>query len=233
MNLKRKLTEGVGGWLQFEYHCNRSGLFSEKYLSVPIGQILNSITAERVIAEFKHPVLANVKDGPGRRPEVDFVVCSPYPEIKYAVEAKWIGKTKVTMDRILWDLIRLELIASNSEAECFFLLGGKKGDLDRLFKTKDFLGDTTYKHRQPVLKHENNSRSRLDLVPTQPYRISLFRKIFRDFQEFDMPQILYSIRSNPFPFECKSNNYQVYCWRILSALNRTTFKPGNSKHYKT
>lgn len=77
MNLRRKLTEGVGGWLQFEYHCNRSGLFSEKYLSVPIGHILNSITADRVIAEFKHPVLAKAKDGPGRRPEVDFVVCSP------------------------------------------------------------------------------------------------------------------------------------------------------------
>ena len=39
ITLSRRLTEGTGGWLQYEYQCNRSELFSEKYLSVPIGGI--------------------------------------------------------------------------------------------------------------------------------------------------------------------------------------------------
>lgn len=43
MKLVRRLVEGVGAWLQFETHCNRRGLFGERYLSVPIGQILGAV----------------------------------------------------------------------------------------------------------------------------------------------------------------------------------------------
>src|SRR5262249_8205570 len=133
MNYARLLTEGVGSWLHFEYLCDRSGLFSEKYLAHPIGQILSARSANRTIAEYKHPVLAPLAKGAGRRPEVDFVICESYPTISLAVESKWVGQSEPSVESILWDLIRLELIAHQEEARCFFVLGGKRSALETLF----------------------------------------------------------------------------------------------------
>ena len=123
--LARKLTVGIGSWLQFEYHCHRSELFSEKYLSVPIGQLLNAYYGPHVYAEIRHPVLAPLAKGRGRRPEVDFAVLNPFPKFLIAIESKWASE-QTTADSILWDLIRLELIAHASNAQAFFILAGKK-----------------------------------------------------------------------------------------------------------
>jgi hypothetical protein len=41
VDFARLMTTGVGSWLGFESACDRSGLFSEKYLTTAIGQILS------------------------------------------------------------------------------------------------------------------------------------------------------------------------------------------------
>ena len=104
MRMGRRLTEGVGAWLMFEFSCDRSGLFSEKYLSQPIGQILSAVSGDRVIAEYRHTPLAQFMRGPGRRPEIDFAVCDPFPDVKFAIESKWIGKTIPSVRSIVWDI---------------------------------------------------------------------------------------------------------------------------------
>src|SRR5437016_5030056 len=129
MNLTRRLTEGVGAWLHFEYMCNRSGLFNERYLSSAVGQILSSVFGDRVHGEFDHPVLGPLMKGRGRRPVIDYVYSDPYPTIKVAVETKWAGSSHTTISNVIWDLIRLEMIADAHKAECIFLLAGQRADL--------------------------------------------------------------------------------------------------------
>ncbi len=121
-NIARLLSEGVGSWLHFEATCDRSGLFNEKYLSYPIGQILSARLGDRVQAEFTHPLLAPLMTGSGRRPQIDFAYCDIWPTPTIAVETKWIGRTKVSVEDIIWDLIRLEMIAASNKQPVFLFL---------------------------------------------------------------------------------------------------------------
>lgn len=231
MNYARLLCEGVGSWLQFEHACDRSGLFSEKYLAQPIGQILSARAGNRVRAEYVHPILSELAKGPGRRPEVDFVVCDPYPTITIAVESKWIGKTKPSLDKILWDLIRLEMLAHHSKARCFFVLGGTRADLDGYFRHKLFSGVSPGLPTRPLLRTDINAAHKTALVPTNDLRIPLLKKIFEPMQSFEFPHHIVSRRSEPFPSEGPGKRYQIYAWEISCAGNRETFRPKNSKHY--
>jgi hypothetical protein len=129
MPLVKKLTEGLGSWLHYEYCCDRSELFSEKYMAPPVGVLLSSTQNGAVFAEFEHPILTGAMVGRGRRPAIDFVVCNDYPTPVVAIETKWIGKTKITVESLLWDLVRLALLNYQFNTSCYFMLGGKKGDL--------------------------------------------------------------------------------------------------------
>ncbi len=92
MNIARKLAEGVAGWLFYEFHSRRYELFSEKYLTAPIGNILHGQFDRKVIAEYNHPILTQAKKTPGRPPQLDFVIVDK-GNITVAVESKWIGQT--------------------------------------------------------------------------------------------------------------------------------------------
>jgi hypothetical protein len=85
MNIARLISEAVGSWLKFEY-CDRSGLFNEKYLSVPIGHLLAARYGVRVYAEYDHPVIAPLMKSPGKRHQIDFAVCDPCPKVKVAAK---------------------------------------------------------------------------------------------------------------------------------------------------
>lgn len=231
MDYARSLCEGIGGWLQFEYSCNRSGLFSEKYLTHPIGQILSAWSGNRAQAEYKHPILAELSEGKGRRPEVDFVVCDPYPKISLAVEAKWIGKTRPTIQGIIWDLIRLEILAHEQGARCFFILGGNYASLNKLFNLKKFLCELENGHRRPVLRHDKNIIHKTSLAPVDGIRIPLLKSLFSQYQEFQFPHRILTRRTSPFPSQPTAKDPQVYVWEVMPASNRETFKPKNSKHY--
>jgi len=125
MDYAKLLTQGVGAWLHFENACGRSELFSERYMASPIGQILYARSGNRAHAEVKHPVLEKLAKGPGRRPEIDFVVYDRHHKVSIAVESKWIGSTTPSIKSILWDLIRLEMVAHHEKSRSFFVLGGQ------------------------------------------------------------------------------------------------------------
>lgn len=220
MNYARLSTQGVGAWLHFESACDRSGLFSEKYLAHPIGQILSARSSNRALAEYRHPILAPLVKGAGRRPEIDFVVCDNYPKISIAVESKWIGATKPTIKSVIWDLIRLEIIANSENARCFFILGGKKSDLEHYFALKPFSDSGTSPVRKPLLRHDNNLLHTTRLVPLDKIRIPILKEIFADYQDFDFPHKIITRRSAPFPNDAKAGQFQVYAWEVLSAGKR-------------
>lgn len=231
MELARKLSEGVGAWLQFQYACNNSGLFSEKYLAEPIGRILSSLTNERVMAEYPHPVLAPLATGSGRRPAVDFVVCEPYPDVKFAIESKWVGQTKPSVQSIAWDLIRLEQIAHLFGARCYFLLAGMKRSLDAYFDSDAFAGPSPRTTTSRLLHAHKSISYEVVLSATSPHRIKLLKDLFEPYQHVAFPHKLLARRTEPFPPQCKANQYQVYVWEVSSKKKREIFYPKNSNHY--
>src|ERR1039457_4681457 len=121
-----RLAQAVGAWLQYEFACNRSNLFNERYLSVAIADALYAIYKHEVRSEYLHPVLADHKLGPGRKPEVDFATVHNYPAVTSVVESKWVGPAGLSAADILWDLLRLELIAHDSLAPAYFVLAGRR-----------------------------------------------------------------------------------------------------------
>jgi hypothetical protein len=169
--------------------------------------------------------------GRGRRPQVDFAYCESWPTPTIAVETKWIGKTKVTVEDIIWDLIRLEMIAHSFSAICIFVLGGKRKDLDSLFASAEFSGGSGAEKRKPILSTKSNSPHGLWLIPRDHYRISLLRNLFAGLQEIPIPHFLYTVRAAPFPPDAPNSHYQVYSWRVYSSAHRQTFLPRNNRHY--
>lgn len=121
-NIQRKLSEGISGWLLFEFNCFRGYLFNEKYLSYPVGQILNSITEYKTEAEINHPCN---NGGIGRPLQVDFVMSDENEKWKYAFESKWIGNTTISLSSMIWDLVRLQNLDSHhSGIKSYFILSG-------------------------------------------------------------------------------------------------------------
>lgn len=224
------LTNGVGAWLNFEAACQRTSLFSEKYMAHPIGQILNAASGGRTIAEYKHPVLAPQMTARGRRPEVDFVVVDRESNVTLAVESKWIGRTTPSIEKIFWDLIRLEMLA-NRGIRCLFVLGGKRKSLDQFFCHPAFDASDNRKLWSPLLRCDSNVQHSTTLGPTVEARKAMLRKLFKDFQNFPFPHAVISRRSAPFPADPKSSSFQVYTWEIRSPANRMPFLPRKSPQY--
>ena len=218
--------------MHFEFTCHRSGLFNESYLSSAVGQILSATFGDRVHGQFDHPILAPTMIGPGRRPAIDFVYCDPYPAIKVAVETKWAGSSHTTPESIIWDLIRLELLAHKYGAECIFLLAGMAADLKRLFQLVEFSGPPQSTEQRQILNTVDNSLSRLWLLPRPYYRIPLMRRVMSRCQNVALPHALITRRSKPFPAVSPNNHFQVFAWEVKSADNRPEFRPSENKHYR-
>lgn len=230
MTLGRRLAEGIGAWLMFEFSCDRSGLFNEKYLSPPIGQILSSKYGDRVISEYQHGPLSDLMTGKGRRPEIDFAICDPYPDVKVAIESKWVGKSKPSIDRIIWDLIRLEMLAHKYGAECYFVLGGKKASVDAFLADKKFTGPNQLES-EGVLNSKRNHVHYLKLTPDVRYRNRTMKKIFERYQDTKFPLKIKTVRHTPFPENPNKAQYQVIVWRIESLGRDKHFRPRNSLYY--
>ncbi|RUX85472.1 MULTISPECIES: hypothetical protein [unclassified Mesorhizobium] len=230
MDYAKLLTNGVGAWLNFEAACGRTSLFSEKYMAHPIGQILNGASGGRTVAEYKHPVLAPQMSARGRRPELDFVVLDTEGKVALAVESKWIGRTTPSVEKIFWDLIRLEMLA-NRGIRCLFLLGGKRKSLEQLFEHTAFDAKDNRGMWCPLLRWDNNVQHNTTLGPTVEARRLMLRKLFRDFQTFQFPHAVVSRRTAPFPADPNSSTFQVYAWEIKSPANRMPFQPRNSAQY--
>jgi hypothetical protein len=215
------LAGGVGSWLQYEHACGHSELFSEKYLTQPIGHILSGRTGKRARAEFTHKVLADRMKGPGRRPAVDFVVSENYPKVSIGVESKWIGKSDVSVESIVWDLVWLELLCHYDGARCFFVLGGRAKGLRKRFADPAFAKGSTNRSRKPFLRHNINAIHPIRIGPTDTKKLGLLNTVYRKYPDLDFPAEIITRRTAPFPKNQTSNGFQVYVW-----VNRPGFAGG-------
>lgn len=162
MTTGRRIAEGVGSFLRFEHYSGRSELFSEKYLCSAIGQILSG-TGFRTTPEYKHPALEKIMNGRGRRPAIDFVCRHHKPiyddhlvqhvdnkAIRKAVESKWIGNSSPAFESIMWDIVRLCLVNRDTNADCYFVIGGRVKDIREYFSNFPELHSRSTGHRKKV-----------------------------------------------------------------------------------
>ncbi|MEL6732147.1 MAG: hypothetical protein AAFP83_13545 [Bacteroidota bacterium] len=139
ISIQKKVCEGVSGWLLFEFSCFRGLLFNEKYLSYPIGQILNSATQYKTHSEVNHPFS---NGGKGRPLQVDFVLKEGEENGKLAFESKWVGDSMISLGSLIWDLIRLQNLHSQyTGLRCYFVLAGFDKKLNVLLSDFDICYD--------------------------------------------------------------------------------------------
>jgi hypothetical protein len=233
MNSAKRLAMAAGAWLQYEFACHRSQLFDEGSLVAPISAALNTIYKQNLHTEFLHPILAPLKSGPGRRPELDFAVVGTYPQIVCAVETKWVGADGIKIEDIVWDLLRLELVAHQAKADAFFVLAGRRKHLKALFASKAFLG----KKRKPsspfrtILKMR--SQPRTGIRHPAPERERLFQRLFTNYQDVSFPDALVSSVPERYPDVCPNFQYQAYAWRIVAPRKIGRFYPRDHKLYSS
>lgn len=232
MDTSRRLAEGVGSWLRYEYSCNHSMLFSERYMSVPIANILHAVYNQEVHSEFLHPILAPEMTGPGRRPEVDFATIQKYPTPSCVLESKWVGARGLTMEEVVWDLLRLELITHHTGADAFFLLAGRRRHLESFFKSRTFLGEEKDGKHRKLLRIDDNYKGKIRVDNPSPDRIKLFKKLFYTHQNVAFSSRLATSLPYFSPKDCQSSQYQVYVWRVLRLPDRSRFKPRDHVLYK-
>jgi len=229
MKIERRLAEGIGGWLIFEEHCNKTGLFSEKYMSFPIGQILSSIYGSNVHSEYIHPVISRYSKGRGAKPKIDFAVIDQKKPI-LAIETKWIGQSIPSVESILWDLVRLETLSREFNTSCIFILGGRKKNLESFFKSDGFSLRKSSRPN-PILSTKSLGLKGLNIISPDPTLVALWRPLVTQRRSLIFPSKIGTQLFKPFPAECKSDQFQIYCWKIFSSPNKTLFQPKNTKIY--
>src|SRR5262249_3500700 len=148
---------------------------------------LNAEYGLPVHSEYLHPVLAKAKTGPGRRPEVDFAVIDGAGKFKCVVESKWVGRDGLSAEQIIWDVLRLELVASDTGADAYFVLAGKRRHLEGFFETKAFKGtEHKGKYRRLLkLDHRKNPRMRVDNPPAD--RRAAFKAVLAAYGTVSFP----------------------------------------------
>lgn len=230
MHIGNRLAQGVASWLKFEFHCHRGHLFEEKYLSYPIGQILFAEYGNKLVSELDHPLLTEHKVGRGKRPKMDFAVVNDN-QIILSLESKWIGKTIPKVEDIIWDLIRLELMASFYQCDAIFLLGGQRKKIKKLFESNAFMAPNNNRTFRPILKDgiHRSMAMRLDQPPQQ--REAIIKRLLSKYPNIEMPSKISSGLPFIFPKDCNSNDFQVYAWQINPSSPRLSFLASEHKLY--
>lgn len=201
-------------------------------MSAPIANVLYVSYKQNVHSEFLHPVLATHMTGRGRRPEVDFAVVNDYPNLTCVLESKWLGPRGLSEDELIWDLIRLELVAHHARADAFFLLAGKKRNIDRFFKSKTFLGVAKKGKYRRLLKLDSrrNARIRVDTPPKD--RVKTFQRLLRPYQDISFSSRITTSICQFYPRDIPAFQYQAYVWQVLKPANTPRFMPRNHSLYK-
>ena len=223
MKNPRNIVECVGYWLNYEHLCKRRELFSERYLSVPIGQFLISRHGHLVKSEYPHPFLNDSIGKKGRKASIDYVVVNKErSDIELAIETKWISSSTTLVKDIIRDLIRLELVARNCDASAYFILAGEKKSADRLFRSMAFIGDKN--KPDPILPIQGREQKTLRLANCQKHKGKIITAAVELFKNVDIGKSIHVTRFGEYPRDVKYNQFVVYGWRINKRLN-STYKP--------
>lgn len=227
MDTVHAIAQATGAWLQYEFACGRSNLFNERYITTPVAAVLRHLYPHQVHSEFLHPILAPTKIGlPGRRPEVDFVATEIYPKIICAVKTKWVGRNGLSAEDIIWDLMRLELIAHYEKAEAYFVLAGRRKHLLKFFQSRAFLGTPTSDGRyKRLLKLDSRRNARIRLDNPSRDRAPIISRLLQAYPSISFPSRLTTSKPYFYPEHCPSYQYQAYAWRVIAPDTTVRMRP--------
>ena len=226
----RKLVEATASYMRFEQLCHRTELFSESYLTHPIGQFLLARHGKKTRAEWTHPLLASTKTGPGRRPSVDFAVLQDDGQTPaIAVEAKWLGSANDLLEQAIRDLVRLELLVHEYHATGYVLLAGTRRRAESLFEKKAARPHPTQPSSRALFPRETGAEAWLRLQKPSEFRRSVVERALRPFAGIDI-EIAAGIRissSGLFPKDAPLSQCCVLGWKIERAADER-FRPATA-----
>ncbi len=220
-NKARELGQAVHHWLAFQSLCGRVPLFSEAYLSQPVGEFCLSHHSGSLEPEWTIPDLRS--GAPGRPKQVDYVLKSrDTKRLTAAVEAKFIGPSTVDTQRIVDDLLRLERIRdpSGQMVHRYFIVAGRTVDFDaRFIGRTDRTDGGNVAFLPPVLDLQNEDRKDIDIEQVGDAWNRLFLNFSSDYG-VDIPR---GLVTKLLAYQ-SSDAISVALWRVLSRRNRQPFQ---------
>jgi hypothetical protein len=225
MNKFAKIADGLAGWLTFEQQCGRDLLFSESYFACAVGKLLQYRYPGRVLAEVEHPILSKLKEGPGKKPRVDFAVTGEKKgKFEVVIEAKWVSKSPTLLRDIIRDIIRLDLILPNYSKEAIMILVGNVKEIKKLFQdpTLTYENPLPTTHQQISIEGHNRNAIYFFHNLSAPRR-DLYSQVLQVFRDVEISRTIQVERSGPFPRKTTTDHYEVYIWKIMPRGKK--FKP--------
>jgi hypothetical protein len=185
-DIRHVLSAGLSSWLEFEKAAGRSGLFSEKYMALPIAQLLSHNMNGQVMAETNHPVLSG-RGVRGRPPQLDFTI-NKDNKVVACVESKWIGASDVTIGDVIWDCVRLELAANKYGCDGIFLLAGKMGRLKEILFSDEFQSGNRRGTISPIMNIYGKGKWSINTQTTRHTYGQRLREYMSKYSDVDFPQ---------------------------------------------
>ncbi|MCT8948487.1 thermostable hemolysin [Pseudomonas iridis] len=223
LKLRKALSEGLSSWLTFERHSGREGLFSERYLALPISQILAHHFKGSVEAEHNHPVLAS-QGRKGRPPQLDFIVREDQ-KVTLVVESKWAGESGISVADVLWDCVRLELAAYHYGCDGIFIFAGQRDRLEKVLGSKPYNPKTSRGNPSPILNLNGNGRFSVNIQsPVRDFGPSL-HEYLNLFPKVSFPRSFVCGSGVQIPKESSSKALVAAVWHIQpeAPVKRFTF----------
>ncbi|WP_198086554.1 hypothetical protein [Variovorax sp. E3] len=212
------LSEGLSSWLTFEHHAGREELFGERYLALPIGQILQRCMSGKVTGESNHPILTT-PGKTGRPPQLDFIVTDATAKVVLAVESKWAAHAGVSVADVLWDCIRLELAADYYKCDAIFILAGTRKQVDAVLKSRSFSTKNSRLEPTYVLNLHGLGKHSVKINSFEgAYSVPL-HKILRTYPSVSWPSELVCGSGTQVPKQASAGSYTAVVWHIAPAGN--------------
>jgi hypothetical protein len=227
-NIQHVLSTGLASWLEYERQAGREGVFSEKYMALPISQLLAHNFSGVVSAETNHPVLS-IQGNRGRPPQLDFTIQDD-KEVKACVETKWIGNTDVTIGDVIWDCVRLELAAHEYNCEGIFVLAGKRNRLESVLLSDSFQSKSRKGNISPIMNLYGRGKYSINSHTIhRTYGLKL-REYMNRYPDVNYPQSVVCGHGVQTQKNKKNNPYIAAVWivRPERGKHRYTFKTNSA-----
>ena len=219
------LATSIKSWLDFQILCKREVLLSEAYLAQPIGEFLRSHFTEEIVSEWNHPQIS--QPNRGRPRQVDYVLKSrDIGRALAGIEAKWIGDTPVSKQRILNDVLRLECLKSEdgNSMKRYFMVAGRAGKLsDNCFDLGYHTGNGGTRNFTDQILHFGEGSGRTEVRSCKDN----LRDFYSSFQDSYNIKLPVSYKSSRVSDEMGVKSRAVI-WRVKSVAGRSEFSP---EHY--
>lgn len=224
--IRAAISEGISSWLTFEKLCGREGLFSERYLAMPMAQILRDNVTGTITGEYTHPVLA-IPGTTGRPPQLDFVV-EENGKLVLCVETKWASTQSVSVKDVVWDCVRLELAAHHFKCDAIFVLAGTRDRIDTILSSPSFNPKKKDGKKSLVMSLHGKGRTSVTIKAAKGIVSQPLHKILNEYPSIKFATTYICEHGTQIPKHGETNSYTAAVWHIRPEMKqkRHTFVTG-------